>query len=255
MTRALLWGLAGLVIVFLVAPIVVIVLASFNSTPFLQFPPQGWSLRWYARFFASPRWYEAALLSLKVAAIVMLASTALGTLAAIGLVRGRARWRGTLELFFVSPMVVPAIVMAVGLYFLFAPLRLTGSAAALVLGHTLAATPIVLVIVAAALRLGDGSLELAARSLGAGWWRTVRHVTVPSVAPAILAAAAFAFLVSFDEVVLAVFLGGPDATTLPKRMWESMRFEIDPTLTAISTMLTALAVALLATAQLARRDS
>jgi ABC-type spermidine/putrescine transport system permease subunit II len=253
MTRALLWALCGLVLVFLIAPIVVIVLASFNATPFLQFPPQGWSLRWYARFFATPRWYEAAWLSLQVAVVVTIAATTLGTLAAIGLVRGRTRCRAALELFFVSPMVVPAIVMAVGLYFLLSPLRLTGSATALVLGHTIAATPIVIVIVAAALRLGDGSLELAARSLGATWWRTVRYVTVPSVAPAILAAAAFAFLVSFDEVVLAVFLGGPDATTLPKRMWESMRFEIDPTLTAISTLLTGVAILTLAAAQLARR--
>jgi ABC-type spermidine/putrescine transport system permease subunit II len=251
--RALLWGLAGVVIVFLVAPIVVIVLASFNATPFLQFPPHGWSLRWYARFFATPRWYEAALLSLQVAVVVTVAATTLGTLAAIGLVRGRARWRGALELFFVSPMVVPAIVMAVGLYFLLAPLRLTGSAGALVLGHTVTAIPVVLVIVVASLRLTDASLELAARSLGASWWRTLRHVTVPSVAPAILAGAAFAFLVSFDEVVLAVFLGGPDATTLPKRMWESMRFDIDPTLTAISTLLTLVAIVVLAAAQLARR--
>ncbi len=253
MARALLWGLAALVLVFLIAPIIVIVLASFNSTPFLQFPPQGWSLRWYTRFFDQPRWYEAAVLSLQVAIVVTIAATALGTLAAIGLVRGRTRARAALELFFVSPMVVPVIVMAVGLYFLLAPLRLTGTATALCLGHTVAATPVVLVIVAAALRLSDGSLELAARSLGATWWRTLRYVTVPSVAPAIAAAAAFAFLVSFDEVVLAVFLGGPDATTLPKRMWESMRFEIDPTLTAISTMLTALAIALLATAQVMRR--
>ncbi|MBI3514824.1 MAG: ABC transporter permease [Proteobacteria bacterium] len=251
--RIVLWLFCGLVIVFLVAPILVIVIASFNGTPFLQFPPASWSLRWYVRFFASERWYEAALLSLRVAVVVTIASTALGTLAAIGLVRGRTRFRAALELFLVSPMVVPVIVMAVGLYFLLAPLRLTGSAAALVLGHTIVATPIVIVIVAAALRLSDGSLELAARSLGATWWRTVRYVTVPQVAPAIGAAAAFAFLTSFDEVVLAVFLGGPDATTLPKRMWESMRFEIDPTLTAISTLLTVVATVILAAAQLARR--
>jgi ABC-type spermidine/putrescine transport system permease subunit II len=252
--RMLLWLLCGFVLAFLVAPILVIVIASFNGTPFLQFPPQSWSLRWYARFFTSPQWYDAALLSLRVALLVMAAATMLGTLAAIGLVRGALRRSRALELFLVSPMVVPVIVLAVGLYFLLAPLRLVGSATALVLAHTIAATPVVLVIVAAALRLSDGSLELAARSLGAGWWGTLRHVTLPGIAPAIGSAAAFAFLVSFDEVVLAVFLGGPDATTLPKRMWESMRFEIDPTLTAISTMLTLLAVLVLAVAQAIRRD-
>src|SRR5258706_13214392 len=107
-----------------VAPILVIVVASFNGTPFLQFPPQTWSVRWYTRFFTSERWYDAALLSFKVAIVVTVASTALGTLAAIGLVRGRMRWRAALELFLVSPMVVPVIVMAVGLYFLLAPLPL-----------------------------------------------------------------------------------------------------------------------------------
>jgi ABC-type spermidine/putrescine transport system permease subunit II len=251
--RLLLWGLCVLVLLFLVAPLAVIMIASLNGTPFLQFPPQSWSLRWYVRFFASPEWYEAALLSLRIAVLVAVAATVLGTLAAIGLVRGRFRGRATLELFLVSPMVVPVIVLAVGLYFLLSPLRLTGSATALCLGHTIAATPVVIVIVAASLRLSDGSLELAARSLGATWWRTLRYVTVPSIAPAMLAAAAFAFLVSFDEVVLAVFLGGPDATTLPKRMWESMRFQIDPTLTAISTLLTIVAIVVLAVAQLARR--
>lgn len=251
--RLLLWGLCILVLLFLLAPLIVIMIASLNGTPFLQFPPQSWSLRWYVRFFTSPEWLEAALLSLRVALLVTVAATVLGTLAAIGLVRGRFRGRAVLELFLISPMVVPAIVMAVGLYFLLSPLRLTGTSTALCLGHTIAATPVVIVIVSASLRLSDGSLELAARSLGATWWRTLRYVTVPSVAPAIFAAAAFAFLVSFDEVVIAVFLGGPDATTLPKRMWESMRFQIDPTLTAISTLLTAVAIVVLATAQLARR--
>lgn len=251
--RALLWLFCGLVLVFLVAPILVIVVASFNGTPFLQFPPQSWSFRWYVRFFTSPQWYEAAILSFEVAIVVAVSATVLGTLAAIGLVRGEFRFRRALELFFVSPMVVPVIVLAVGLYFLMSPLRLTGSAVALCLGHTVAATPIVMVIVAASLRLSDGSLELAARSLGASFWRTLRYVTLPSIGPAIVSSAAFAFLVSFDEVVLAVFLGGPNATTLPKRMWESMRFEIDPTLTAISTLLTLLAILVLAGVQMARR--
>ena len=254
MRRALLWIWCALVLVFLVAPIAVVVIASFNGTPFLQFPPQTWSLRWYERFFTAPQWYEAAWLSLRVAVVVAALSTVLGTLSAIGLVRGEFRGRKAIELFLVSPMVVPVIVMAVGLYFLMSPLRLVGSAAALILGHTIAATPIVIVIVSAALRLADPALDLAARSLGASWWRTLRYVTLPMIAPAMFSAAGFAFLVSFDEVVLSVFLGGPNATTLPKRMWESMRFEIDPTLTAISTLLTLLAVVVLVAAQTARRS-
>jgi ABC-type spermidine/putrescine transport system permease subunit II len=251
--RLFLWLFCAIVLAFLVAPILVIVVASFNGTPFLQFPPQRWSLRWYERFFTSPQWYEAAILSFEIAVVVAVVATVLGTLAAIGLVRGGFRFRRALELFFVSPMVVPVIVTAVGLYFLLSRLRLTGSATALCLAHTIAATPIVMVIVAAALRLSDGSLELAARSLGATWWKTLRYVTLPSIAPAVLSAASFSFLISFDEVVLAVFLGGPNATTLPKRMWESMRFEIDPTLTAISSVLTLVAIVVLAAVQIARR--
>src|SRR5258706_10996633 len=251
-SRILLWALCVPVLTFLTAPLLVIAATSLNGTPFVQFPPQRLSLRWYERFFTLPDWYEAALLSLEVAAGVAVAATVLGTLAAVGLVRGRFRARATLELFLVSPMVVPVIVLAVGLYFLLAPLRLTGSAAALFIGHTIVATPVVIVIVGAALRLTDGSMELAARSLGATWWRTLRFVTLPSIAPAMLASGAFAFLVSFDEVVLAVFLGGPDATTLPKRMGESMRFQVDPTLAAISTLLTWLTIVVLVAAPLAR---
>src|SRR5439155_135402 len=176
-----------------------------------------------------------ALLSLRIAAVTMVLATELGTAAAIGLTRGRFRGRRALEFFFVSPMVVPSIVLAIGLYLLFARFKLVGQPLALYLAHTVVAAPLVIVIVSAALKTTDPAIELAARSLGAGYFRTLWHVTLPAILPAVVSGAAFAFLVSFDEVVLAIFLGGPATTTLPKRMWESVRFEIDPTLTAIST--------------------
>jgi putative spermidine/putrescine transport system permease protein len=181
-------------------------------------------------------------------------ATVLGTAAAIGLVRGRFRGRRALEYFFVSPMVTPAIVLAIGLYLLFARLGLVGRPDALYLGHTVLAVPLVIVIVSAALRTTDPAIELAARSLGAGYFRTLWHVTLPAILPAVVSGAAFAFLVSFDEVVLAIFLGGPTTTTLPKRMWESVRFEIDPTLTAISTLLVLIPIVLLAGVEIARRS-
>ena len=251
--RAALWLLCGLVLVFLLAPILVIVVTSFNGTPYLEFPPKRLSLRWYTNFFFSAHWYEPALLSLWIAVVTMATATVLGTLAAIGIVRGRFRAKRTLELFFVSPMVVPIVVMALGLYFLFSGYHLLGTPIALYLGHTVIATPLVIVIVAAALRVIDPSAELAARSLGASYWRALWHVTIPSIKPAIVSGAAFAFLISFDEVVIAIFLGGPDATTLPKRMWETIRFEIDPTLTAISSLLTLVAVLVLVGVELVRR--
>lgn len=252
--RALLWICALATVLFLLAPLLIIVVTSFNGTAYMRFPPENLSWRWYRNFFTSPHWYEPALLSLRVALVTMVAATVLGTAAAIGIVRGRFRGRQSLELFFVSPMVVPIIVMAVGLYFLFSGLQLVGRPIGLYLGHTVIATPLVIVVVTAALRTCDPSLELAARSLGASYGRTLWHVTIPSIRPAILAGSAFAFLISFDEVVIAIFLGGPGATTLPKRMWDSIRFEIDPTLTAISSLQTVIAILILLGVEIVRRS-
>lgn len=252
--RATLWTLCVLLLFFLIAPIVVIVITSFNDTPYLEFPPRRLSLRWYANFFSSAHWYEPALLSLRVAVVTMISATLLGTSAAIGIVRGQFRGKRSLELFFISPMVVPIVVLALGFYFLFSGYHVLGTSLALYLGHTTLATPLVIVIVLSSLRVSDPSMELAARSLGANYWRALWHATIPSIRPAILSGAAFAFLLSFDEVVIAIFLGGPDATTLPKRMWETIRFEIDPTLTAISSLLTLLAVFVLAGVMLSDRS-
>lgn len=251
--RTVLWAYCAATLFFLTAPIVIIAILSFNDTAYIQFPPAKWSLRWYRNFFESRQWIEPTLLSLRVAAIVALAATVLGTLAAIGLVRGRFPGRKALEFFFVSPMVVPSIVLAIGLYLLLAPAKLVATPTALVLAHTVVAAPLVIVIVGAALRTTDPALDLAARSLGAGYWRSLWHVTLPGILPAIASAAVFAFLTSFDEVILAIFLGGPSATTLPKRMWEGIKYEIDPTLTAVSTLLVLLPVAMMATAEGLRR--
>ncbi len=226
--RVALWALCTLLIVFLIAPIIVIVITSFNGTPYMDFPPKSLSLRWYANFFSSAHWYDTALLSLRVALLTMVAATVLGTSAAIGIVRGTFPGRRALEAFFISPMVV---------------------------GHTVIATPLVIVMVRAALRTTNPAMELAARSLGADFWRSLRYVTLPSIKATIAAAAAFTFLISFDDVVIAIFVAGPDTTTLPKRMWETIRFEIDPTLTAIASMLTLVAVIVLVGVELMRRGS
>lgn len=251
--RRALWVYCGLTLAFLVAPIAIVIAVSFNATEFIEFPPRAWSLRWYRNYLGSSQWVEPTLLSLRIAAVTTVLATVLGTAAAIGLVRGRFRGRRALEFFFVSPMVMPTIVLAIGLYLLFARFKIVGHPMALYLAHTVVAAPLVIVIVSAALKTTDSAIELAARSLGAGYFRTLWHVTLPAIMPAVISGAAFAFLLSFDEVVLSIFLGGPTTTTLPKRMWESVRYEIDPTLTAISTLLVVVPILILCVVGLVRR--
>jgi putative spermidine/putrescine transport system permease protein len=152
-------------------------------------------------------------------------------------------------------MVVPVIVLAIALYMLFAPLGLIGRPSGLLLAHTVLALPIVIVIVGAAFRRTDRAVELAARACGASFPRAFWHVSLPAVRPALISAGAFAFLTSFDEVVLVLFLGGPNTSTLPKRIWEAVKFELDPSLTAVSALLVALTLLVLLVAEFGRRKS
>jgi putative spermidine/putrescine transport system permease protein len=238
--RIALWAIGLLVLVFLLAPILVIVLVSFDRSTLFAFPPRDWSLRWYASLWQSREWREAFWLSTWLATVVSVLSLLVGVPAAYALARGRFPGRRALEVFLISPMVVPVIVLALALYMLLAPLGLVGRPAGLLLAHTLLALPIVIVVVSAAFRRTDEALELAARACGASFLRSFWHVSLPAIRPALVSAGAFAFLTSFDEVVLALFLGGPDAGTLPKRIWEAVKFDLDPSLTAISTLLVAL---------------
>jgi ABC-type spermidine/putrescine transport system permease subunit II len=254
-SRIVLRAIAGLVLGFLLLPLVIIVPTSFSASAYMEFPPRELSLRWYRNYFVSRAWIEPTLLSVRVAVVTTILSTVVGTLAAFGLVRGRFRGRRVLEFFLLSPMIVPVIVFAIGCYFLFARLKLIDTPAALYLSHAIVATPLVVIIVGGALRTFDRTVEQAARSLGADYARSLWYVTIPLLRPAILSAAAFAFLTSFDEVVLAVFLGGPAATTLPKRMWDNVRHEIDPTITAVASILIAASIVVLVLAELLRRGA
>lgn len=251
--RSLLWAFASLVIAFLIAPILVIVVVSLNQSALFSFPPTSWSLRWYEALWASRSWREAGALSLWLAVAVTCASLLIGVPAAYALARSQWRGRRAAEFVLVSPMVVPAVVLAIGLYLLFAPLRLIGTPAGIFLAHTLLALPVVIVITGAAFRRVPQATELAARACGASFLRSFWHVALPAVRPAIVSSGAFAFLTSFDEVVLVLFLGGPATNTLPKRIWEAVKFELDPSLTAVSTLLIALTLVALAVAEIARR--
>jgi putative spermidine/putrescine transport system permease protein len=250
-----LYGAAGSVLLFLLLPIFVIVPISFSSAKFLTFPPPGWSLQWYVKYFTSPAWIGATWLSLKVAVLTMVLATVLGTLAALGLTRGRFPGRGAVYGVALAPMIIPVIITAIGIYFLFSRYRLTGTLAGLALAHTVLAIPVVVVIVAATLHGVDRNLEFAAMNLGASRARTFWAVTLPVIRPGVISAAIFAFIVSFDEVIVAMFLSSPTTATLPKQMWDGIRQEIDPTIAAVSTLLIFGSVMLLLLAEVLRRQA
>jgi len=252
-SRLGLWMLAVLTVVFLLAPIVVIIAVSFNSTALFTFPPPHWSLRWYMSLWDSRSWREAGIFSLALASLVALAALCVGVPAAYGLARDRFRGRKLVEGLLISPTVVPSIVLALGLYMLFSPLHLIGTPLGLFLAHTLLALPVVLIIVGAACRRLNPTIELAARSCGATFLKAFWLVVVPAIRPAMISAGAFAFLTSFDEVVLNLFLGGPRTTTLPKKIWESVKFELDPALTAVSTILIAVSIVALLVSMVPKR--
>ena len=235
--RLLAGAFAGLVILFLLAPVVVLVPMSLGSADIAEFPPRSFSLAQYRKFFESRPWLESAATSLRVALITAALATTLGTMAAFALVRGAFPGRAALSALLIAPRFVPVIITALAFYALLAGLGLTGTETGLVLAHVVLASPYVIIIVSATLRGFDTSLEQASQSLGASPLRTALHVTLPLIRPGIVSAALVAFAISFDEIVVAIFISGTRTATLPKRMWDSLVFEMEPTLPAISTLI------------------
>jgi len=234
---------AGAVSFFLILPTFVVVPLSLSAGDFLAFPPPGWSFKWYASYFGQPPWLHATLLSFQVAVVTMLASTVLGTLAAYGVLRGRLRRRTLVVSLMISPIIVPPIVIGVAIYGLLAQWNLIGHFLGLVIGHAIGSIAYVMVIVSATLAGFDRSLERAAMSLGAGPLLTFRRVTFPLIRAGVLSGAVFAFIHSFDEVIITMFISGVHVQTLPLKMWEDIRNQIDPTIAAVSSMLILLPVA------------
>lgn len=251
--RAALWLVFALVLAFLVVPVLVVVPLSFSAARYLSFPPPGFSLQWYHKFLDTAAWTDAAWTSVGVALSTAALSVALGTAAALGLARGRFPGRGLAQALILSPIVAPGIVVAVGLYYVYARFGLVGHPAALVAAHTCLAVPFVVVNVTAALAGADRRLEQAALSLGATPFQAFRQVTLPLIAPGVFAGAVFAFVTSFDELLVALFLAGTSAVTLPRRMWEQINFDVDPTIAAASTLLIALTTLLMLGAEALRR--
>ena len=235
----------AVVLAFLVAPILVVVPLSFSSGSFFYYPVPGLSLRWYEDFFSSSFRLPSVRNSLIVGVCATLLATLLGTLAALGLWRTRFPGQGLLLALLISPMVVPVVIVAVGVYFAFAPLGLNDGYAGLILAHTALAAPFVVVTVLATLAGFDRTLVRAAASLGAHPLATMRRVILPLILPGVLSGAVFAFAVSFDEVVVALLIAGPGQRTLPRQMFAGINDNISLTITAAATMLIAISLALM----------
>jgi putative spermidine/putrescine transport system permease protein len=252
-TRYTLRVYVALALTFLMAPILVIVPLSFSAGSFLFFPLPGLSMRWYVDFFTSDLWLPALKNSLIVGTGATIIATTLGTLAAFGFWRARFTGRRLLFALLLSPLVVPVIIVAVGVYFAFAPLGLTDGFLGLTLTHAALGAPFVLVTVLSTLSGFDRNLLDAAANLGAPPLLAFRRVALPIVFPGIFSGALFAFATSFDEVVVAMLLTGPGQRTLPLQMFNGINQEISLTITAAGTLLVVLACLLLLTAEGLRR--
>ncbi|WP_113425637.1 ABC transporter permease [Rhizobium cremeum] len=236
-SRVLLGLFCLLVAVLLLAPTLVVIPMSFNGNKSLAFPPVGFSWQWYENFFRNPDWTTSFSNSLAIALIVAVVATVLGTLAAFGITRATTRVGGLLRALLITPMVVPGVVLAIGIYAVYLDAHLVGTVTGFVLAHTMLAIPFVLIAVQASLEVFDRRLETAAASLGAGRLTVFRTVTLPLILPGILSGALFAFITSFDEIIVALFITSPYLKTLPVQIYTSITRDADPTVAAVGTLL------------------
>lgn len=241
------------VAVFLLLPTLLIAPMSVGPDRYLRFPPDGFTLHWYAQYFTDRDWIEPTLFSLQVALLTSITATVVGMLVSLALVRGRLPGRSVIEFLVMGPVIVPNIALAIAMFLVFDRLRLVGTMFAFVAAHTALAMPFVVFTILAALHRFDADLERAALSCGAGRWAAFRHVALPGIAPGVLSAATFAFIISFDEPVVSFFISDLDRKSLPRKMFEDIDYNISPTLAAVATLLSLLTVLALAAAHVLRR--
>ena len=246
-------GVTTLVAIFLLMPIVFIAALSFGSSQWLIFPPPSWTLRWYQELFADPSWLESALTSAKVAAIVTVLSVIIGLFASLALTRGTFRGKETLRALFLTPMILPVVVLAVGLYAFFLKIGLNGTLTGFVIAHLVIALPFSIISIGNALEGFDKSIEDAAVLCGASPWEARLRVTLPAIKHGLFAAAIFSFLVSWDEVVLAIFMASPTLQTLPVKIWATLRQDLTPVVAAASTLLVLFTIVLMLLVALVRK--
>lgn len=252
--------LCGSIYFFLIIPILVIIPLSFNAQPYFTFTPEmltlnpeGFSLRWYHDMFENEEWLNAIRNSLYIGVFATLLATTLGTIAALGLSKSNMPARNFIMIIMLSPMIVPVIITAAGMYFFFTSIGLGQTFLGLILAHAVLGTPFVVITVTATLSGFDRSLMRASASMGASPTRTFFSVVVPLIAPGVISGALFAFITSFDEVVAVLFLSGADQRTVPRQMWSGIREQISPTILAVATLLIVLSVFLLIVLELIRR--
>jgi putative spermidine/putrescine transport system permease protein len=254
--------ICGLIFFFLIAPIVVIIPLSFNVQPYftytremLTLDPAGYSLRWYEDFFTSRQWMNSIRNSVIIGIFATLVATVLGTIAALGLSRKEMPFRGLIMGILISPMIVPLIISAAGMFFFYSSIGLAATFPGVILAHAALGIPFVIITVTATLVGFDHSLTRAAASLGADPTTTFRRVTLPLIMPGVISGALFAFITSFDEVVIVLFVAGVEQRTIPREMWSGIREQISPTILAVATILVMISIALLTTIELLRRRS
>ena len=255
-------GCAGAVLFFLILPILVIVPLSFNSQPYftftaemLAFEADAYSLRWYRTIVENLNWLLAIQNSFIVGIFATIVATLLGTVAAVGLANSEMPFRRTITALLLSPMIVPLIIIAAGMFFFYTRFGLVGTFPGLIIAHAALGIPFVIVTVTATLVGFDRSLYNAGLSLGTGPVRTFMRVVLPLIRPGVISGALFAFVTSFDEVVLVLFLAGPDQRTIPRQMFSGLREQINPTILAVATLLIVISICLLVTIELLRRRS
>lgn len=245
--------LVGLSLALLVIPLLVTLPISLNSVPWFTYPFPGLSFRWFDTLFNSELWRGAILNSLIIAIAATVLATTLGTLASIGLVNSNFPYRNVVMVLAISPMLIPVVVLGLGLFIFFSSIGLNYSYTGIILAHTLIATPFVIITVTATLTRFDFTLMRAAANLGAGKITAFRTVMLPIIAPGIGAGAVFAFATSFDEVVIVLFIAGPQQRTLPKQMFTGLREQLDPTIIAAAVTMVALTALLMIFSALAAK--
>jgi ABC-type spermidine/putrescine transport system permease subunit II len=251
--RAVLRLLLALTCAGLLAPIVIVVVLSFSGDAYLAFPPRHFTLSWYARFLGNDRWRDALLNSVLIAAGACMLATAIGFLASYVLVRARMPMKGAVTSLILMPLIVPNVITAVAIYFFSARLGLVGNLGWVAVAHSVIALPVVLLILQAALQGVDINLERAAMVHGCTRWGVFRRVVIPLALPGVVSAALFAFLTSFDDLVISLFLAGVRAETLPVHIWNSLTLQVEPTIAAVSTLLIAVTIVALLIDLVARR--
>lgn len=245
--------LCAAIFIYLIAPIVVIIPLSFNSEPYFTYPLAGFSTRWYEEFFTSDQWQIGLKNSIIIGFLSTLLATCLGTLAALGLNRADFRGKSAVMAVLISPIVVPIVITGAGMFYFYSSIGLTSTVPGIVLAHTTLGVPFVVITVSATLVGFDHNMVRAGASLGADPVKVFFKITLPLILPGVVSGALFAFITSWDELVVVIFLASTEQHTLPRRMWSGIREMLSPTITAVATLLIIFSIMLMVTTELLRR--